>query len=191
MRNALHRIRAAQIIASSLAISLMTWSPGIAHSAEAEFKLEPGFTLFFNGKDLTGWTLRGGESLDKMTAAPKKRFQVKEHKLIIDGKVRGNMVIDTARKFKGDVHIKFQYLPDAKCNNDLYFRGLKFDIKKGSVKNIQTGKWNDFEIIVRGNQVDFKNNGSTQRSQKAKSDSSPLGIRAEFGAIEFRRMRFK
>ena len=85
MRNASHRIRAAHIVSGVLAISSMTWSPVIARSAEAEFKLEPGFSLFFNGKDLTGWKLHKGASLDKMTEAPRKRFQVKERKLIIDG----------------------------------------------------------------------------------------------------------
>ena len=182
----------ARLVACVLTFAAMTlFVPKVRNTQADEFQLEKGFTLFFNGKDLTGWKLRGGDSLDGKTEAPKKRFQVTDGKLIIDGKVKGNMVIDTTREFKGDVHIKFQYLPDAKCNNDLYFRGLKFDIKKAGIKNIQEGKWNDFEIVVTGSQVEFKNNGETQRTQNAKSESSPLGVRAEFGAIEIRRMRFK
>jgi hypothetical protein len=159
-------------------------------AAADEFKLEDGFVLFFNGEDLTGWKLRGGDSLDGKTEAPNKRIQVSDGKLVIDGKVKGNMVIDTTKEFAGDVHIKFQYLPDSACNNDLYFRGTKFDIKKGGVKNIKVDEWNDFEIIVRGTDVEFKNNGETQRTEKVKSESSPLGVRAEFGAIAIRRMRY-
>lgn len=163
-----------------------------AQGAEADdFQLESGFSLFFNGKDLTGFKLRGGESLDGKTEAPKKRFQVADGKIIIDGKVKGNMVIDTVEPFAGDVHIKFQYLPSEGCNNDLYLRGVKFDIKKGGVKNIQFGKWNELEIIVVGTDMEIKNNGQTQRTAKAKPEATPLGIRAEFGAIEFRNMRFK
>ena len=30
------------------------------------------------------------------------------------------------KTFEKDVHIKFEFLPDAKCNNDLYIRGIKF-----------------------------------------------------------------
>ncbi len=175
-----------------LAILAMT---GMAHDVlgadDEKFELEPGFALFFNDKDLTGWTVRGGESLDGKTEAPMARFQVAEGKIIIDGKAKGNMVIDTVKPFAGDVHLKFQYLPSEGCNNDLYFRGVKFDIKKGDVKNVQFGKWNELELIVHGTELEIKNNGETQQKTTTKSDSTPLGIRAEFGAIEFRRMRFK
>ncbi|GIW78914.1 MAG: hypothetical protein KatS3mg105_0721 [Gemmatales bacterium] len=156
-----------------------------------EFKLEPGFKFLFNGKDLTGWKLKSdGSSLDGKTEAPKKRFQVIDGKLVIDGKTRGNMIIETAHRFDKDVHIKFEFLPDDKCNNDLYFRGNKFDIKRGDVKNLKPGAWHLFEIIVTGDKVEFKCNGEVQRVGKAKS-ASPLGIRAEFGAIQFRNIRYK
>lgn len=169
----------------------VTFLPATQSRGKDTLQLEKGYTSFFNGKDLTGWKLRGGDSLAGKTATARDRFQVKEGELIIDGKSKGNMVIDTAREFKGDVHIKFQYLPDEKCNNDLYFRGLKFDIKAAGVKNIKYNQWNDFEIVVQGDKVQFINNGETQRTQKAKTESSPLGVRAEFGAIQIRQMRFK
>ena len=157
-----------------------------------EFKIEPGFTSFFNGKDLFGWKLRkGGASLDGKSETAKKRFQVSGGKLIIDGKSRGNMVIDTAKQFGKDVHIKFEFLAGKGCNNDLSFRGLKFDIKKGGVKNLKVGEWQTFEIIVKGKQAEFKCDGELQRAQKTKSAKSSLGIRAEFGAIQYRRMRYK
>lgn len=192
MPNNTHQTHATRTILCFLTVAFTVFlAPATRVRAADEFRLEQGFTLFFNGKDLTGWKLRGGDSLDGKTEAPNNRIQAKEGKLIIDGKVKGNMVIDTAREFKGDVQIKFQYLPDAKCNNDLYFRGLKFDIKAGGVKNIKYDEWNDFEIVVQGDSVQFSNNGETQRTQKAKSESSPLGVRAEFGAIEIRQMRFK
>ena len=160
--------------------------------AEAdEFKLEDGFKAFFNGKDMTGWKLRkGGDSLDGKTATAKNRIQVLDGKLVIDGKAKGNLVIDTAHQFAKDVHIKFEFLPDERCNNDLYFRGNKFDLKKGSVKNFKPGEWHRFEIIVKGDKVEFKCNGESQRTGAAKAASS-LGVRAEFGAVTFRRMRFK
>src|SRR4051794_11927330 len=77
-----------------------------------DFTLEPGFTLLFNGKDLTGWKEKtGGASLDGKTEAYKGRFRVKGNVLVIDPKVRGDVRIMTARPFAGDVHIKFQYKP--------------------------------------------------------------------------------
>ena len=155
-------------------------------------KLDPGFTSFFNGKDLTGWKLRaGGASLDGKTETDKKRFQVVDGDLVIDGKSRGNVVIDTQKAFSGDVHVKFEFQAGKGCNNDLYFRGLKFDIKAGGVKNLKEGEWQQFEIVVQGKKVEFKCDGEVQRTQNAKNDSSPLGVRAEFGAIKYRGFQSK
>jgi hypothetical protein len=162
-----------------------------APSAGAEDpKLEPGFTLLFNGKDLTGWKEKtGGRSLDGKTEAYKGRFTVKDEILVIDPKVKGDVRIMTTREFAGDVHIKFDFEPGAGCNNDLFLRGHKFDLVKGGVKNMKDGEWNHFEIVITGDKIEFKNNGEVQRTGKVKVGSSVFEIRAEFGHIKFRRIR--
>ena len=159
--------------------------------AADDFKPEAGFTLFFNGKDLSGWETKQGVSLENKTESPDQRFKVRDGELVIDPDVKGDVVIQTTRKFSGDVHLKFEYLPGPGCNNDLFFRGIKFDIKKEDVKNLKEGEWNQFEIIIAGDKAEFKSNGETQRAAVAKGESSPLGVRAEFGAIRYRRMRAK
>ncbi len=157
-----------------------------------DFKPEPGFTLFFNGKNLDGWkTKKGGESLDGQTEAYKGRFKVTEGKLVIDPKVKGDVVITTVKEWAKDVHIKIEFLPGPGCNNDLFFRGNKFDLTKGNVKNLKENEWNELEIVARGNQVEFKNNAETQRKANAKGGTNSLGVRAEFGPIQIRRMRAK
>lgn len=156
-----------------------------------DFKLESGFTLLFNGKNLDGWkTKKEGESLDGKTEAYKGRFQVKDGKLIIDPKVKGDLIIETGRTFAKDVHIKFEFLPGPGCNNDLFLRGQKFDIVK-KLKHIKEGEWNTLDIIVEGDKIEYKCNGQTERTGKVKGGGTPFGIRAEFGPIEIRRLRFK
>lgn len=168
---------------------LVANSPG---AGADDFKLEPGFNLLFNGKDLSGWkTKKGGESLDGKTESADKRFKAADGKLVIDEKVKGDVVIDTAKEFAKDVHIKFDFLPGPGCNNDLFIRGLKFDLKKPDVKNLKEGDWNEFEIIIKGDKAEFKNNGETQRSDTTKNASSPLGVRAERGPMQIRRLRVK
>jgi hypothetical protein len=178
-------------LCGGLAICCLTFVLPVARAGE-DFKPEPGYTLLFNGKNLDGWkTKKGGEALDGKTEAEKGRFKVMAGKLVIDPKVKGDLTINTAKEFAGDVHIKFEYLPGKGCNNDLYFRGIKFDLTKNNVKNLKEGEWNTLEIIAQGKQVEFKNNGETQRKTAAKTPASPLGVRAEFGPVEIRRMRYK
>src|SRR5438477_5772480 len=89
------------------------------HARADDFKIEPGFTPLFNGKDLSGWKEKsGGASLEGKTEAYKGRFTVKDDLVIIDPKVKGDVRIMTNREFAGDVHIKFDYLPGPGCNND-------------------------------------------------------------------------
>lgn len=171
-----------------LALSLLTTLP--VKAGENDFKLEPGFTLLFNGKNLDGWkTTTGGESLAGKTEAYKGRFKVSDGKLVIDPKVKGDVRIQTVKDFGKDMHIKFEFLPDKGCNNDLFLRGQKFDLVKGNVKNFKEGEWHKFEIVIKGDSAEFICNGETQRKAKAKKGGTPLAIRAEFGSVEIRRLR--
>jgi hypothetical protein len=161
-----------------------------------DFKPEPGFELMFNGKDLTGWKTLGtknkaGESLEGKSEAWNGRFKVKNGELVIDPSVKGDVRIETVKEYAKDVAIKFEFFPDAKCNNDLFFRGEKFDLSKDNVKNIKTGEWNPVEITVKDGKTEFKVNGDVLRSAKTKNENSTFGIRAEFGAIQIRRLRVK
>ena len=158
----------------------------------AEPKADSGFTLLFNGKDFSGWKMnKTNEPLEGKTDAGKMRFIAKDGILMIDPKAKGDLTINTVQDFEKDVHIKFEYKPDAKCNNDLFLRGMKFDIKKGDVKNIKFDDWNSFEIILKGDSAEFKNNGELQKMMKAKPGKTPFGLRAEFGGIEFKNLQFK
>ena len=156
-----------------------------------DFKPEDGFTPLL-GKDLSGWkTKTGGESLDGKADAYKGRFTLADGVLTIDPKVKGDVVIETARTFGKDVHIKFEFNPGPKCNNDLYLRGLKFDLKVEDVKKWKEGEWNQFEIVLKGDQAEFKCNGETIKTLKAKPGATPFGLRAELGPMQVRRLRVK
>jgi len=160
-----------------------------------DFKLEPGFTLLFNGKNLDGWKEASGkkEPLDGKTEAYNGRFKVVEGKLVYDPSVKGDLYIETTREFGKDVYIKFDFKPGPKCNNDLFLRGTKFDIIPANKenKNVKEGEWYTFEIIVQGDTIEHKINGETARTSKASAKATPFKLRAEFGAIEVKNIRVK
>ena len=163
--------------------------------AAAEFKLEPGFTLLFNGKNLDGWKEFSGkkEALEGKTEAFKGRFKVVDGALVYDPTVKGDLHIETVKEFGKDVHIKFDFKPGAKCNNDLFLRGTKFDIVPGSKenKNVKEGEWYTFEIVITGDKIEHKINGEVMRTAKAMPKATPFRLRAEFGSIEIKNIRVK
>jgi hypothetical protein len=161
-----------------------------------DFKLEPGFTLLFNGKNLDGWKEASGKKdpLEGKTEAYKGRFKVVDGKLVYDPSVKGDLYIETTKEFGKDVTIKFDFKPGPKCNNDLLLRGTKFDIVPGSKenKNVKEGEWYAFEIIIIGDKIEHKINGETARTSTVKSKgATPFKLRAEFGAIEIKNIRVK
>src|ERR1700730_2595789 len=177
-----------------LVLGLMLLAPIPGRSAD-DFKLEPGFTLLFNGKNLDGWKEVSGKkaSLDGKTEAYKGRFRVDDGKLVYDPAVKGDLYIETTREFAKDVYIKFDFKPGPKCNNDLFLRGTKFDIIPGNKENksVKEGEWSALEIVITGDKVEHKINGDTARTSKTKTQSSPFKLRAEFGAIEIKNIRVK
>ena len=167
----------------------------IPRIAADDFKLEPGFMLLFNGKNLDGWkeASQKKESLEGKTEAYSGRFKVVEGRLVYDPAVKGDLYIETNKEFGKDVHIKFDFKPGPKCNNDLFLRGSKFDIVPGNKENkdVKEGEWSAFEIVVTGDKIEHKVNGVTARTSKAGEKATPFKLRAEFGAIELKNIRVK
>jgi len=183
-----------RLLSAFLFTSLVLLLTGSSQSAD-DFKLEPGFTLLFNGKNLDGWkeASRKKEALAGKTEAYNGRFKVVDGKLVYDPAVKGDLHIETTKEFGKDVHIKFDFKPGPKCNNDLFLRGTKFDIVPGNKenKNVKEGEWSTFEIIVTGEKIEHKVNGTTARTSKAKPGATPFRLRAEFGALELKNIRAK
>jgi hypothetical protein len=160
-------------------------------------KVEPGFTLLFNGKNLDGWKEASGkkEALEGKTEACGGRFKVVEGRLVYDPEVKGDLYIETVKAFGKDVHVKFDFKPGAKCNNDVFLRGTKFDLVPGNKENkeVKEGEWAAFEVVIVGDKVEHRINGETVRTStlKAGSSETPFKLRAEIGAIEIKNIRVK
>jgi hypothetical protein len=175
-----------------LALALLLPRPGAAE----EPKLEKGFKRLFNGKDLDGWKEASGKkpaALDGKAEAFKGRFKVVKGSLVIDPAVKGDSYIETTRTFGKDVHVKLDFKPGKKCNNDVFLRGTKFDIVPGSkeMKDVKEGEWYTLEIVVAGDKIEHKVGGVTVRKSKAGAKATPFKLRAEYGAMEIKNIRVK
>lgn len=72
-----------RLASMSLFAALLLLLPLAGRSAD-DFKLEPGFTLLFNGKNLDGWkeASKNKQSLEGKTEAYDGRFKVVEGRLV-------------------------------------------------------------------------------------------------------------
>jgi len=158
---------------------------------------ETGFAPLI-GKDLTGWKVaptgmkdKGGDALTGKTETPTKRFVLADGVLTLDDKVKGDISITTEKTWAKDAHIQFDFIPGKACNNDVYFRGIKFDIKPGDIKGCKVDEWNTFGFVVTGTDAEIKCNGESVKKVKAKAGATPFSIRAEGGPIQIKNLRVK
>lgn len=168
----------------------------VAFLSAEEAKPEQGFTVLFNGKDLGGWKEAGGKkpaALEDKTEAFKGRFKVVKGALVIDPAIKGDRYIETKATFGKDVHVKLDFKPGPKCNNDVFLRGTKFDIVPGNKENkaVKEGEWYTLEIVIVGDKVEHRIGGQVVRKSKAGARATPLKLRAEYGAMEVKNIRVK
>lgn len=152
---------------------------------------EKGFRPLLRDKDLSGWRTESGELLDGKPEAFGGRFALRDGVLEIDPKVKGDVKIFTQGELASDLEIRFEFMPDSKCNNDLFLHGLKFDLKTPDIKNWKEGEWNTFAIVIKGGKAEFRCNGELVRTMTVKGKPTGLGIRAEFGSLKIRHLRVR
>ncbi len=157
-------------------------------------KPEPGYTLLFNGKNLDGWHEAAGKkaSLAGKTEAFGGRFKVMDGMLVYDPSVKGDRYIETVKQFGKDVSIKLDFKPGPKCNNDVFLRGIKFDIVPGNkeCKNVKQGEWSTLEIVVTGERVEHKINGTigahVEGESRIDAAQASRGVRRDGGQEHLR-----
>jgi Domain of Unknown Function (DUF1080) len=158
----------------------------------ADFQPDAGHTALFNGKDLTGWKqTKGGESLDGKADAYGKRFTVADGTLTIDPKVKGDVHIETQKALPKNVTIQFEFQGDAKCNNDLFLHGMKFDISSANVKELKVDVWQKMEIVVKDGKATYTLDGKAVKTMATKGEPTSFRLRAEFGKIAIRKLQMK
>jgi hypothetical protein len=147
-------------------------------AAADEFKVEDGYTLLFNGKDLTGWehgycppgTRPNDEKLDGKTASRDNIFTVADGVLVASGKAL--RAVYTTREFNRDFTLKFEFrtpTDNKKNNSGVFIRGPQLQLDgtnegglTGVFKNIKGfkhGDWNEIEVAVKGGVITNTVNG--------------------------------
>jgi hypothetical protein len=170
-------------------------------SAE-EPKLEPGAVSLFNGKDLTGWGYKGKEkdsfeSFDGKTEASDKRYSVKDGILVVNpGK--GTAQLWTKEKFPKDFELKLEFRAAENADSGLFVRGPQLQVRDylvaGPYKELKKYKaqdWNEIVVVVKGEVAHCTCNGEVLNDKMKVPATGPIGLEADRGQMEYRRIRLK
>jgi hypothetical protein len=170
-----------------------------------DFKVEDGYTSLFNGKDLTGWKYPGmkGKALDGKTETPDGRIEVKDGVILVNEKDSagkgGIKDLYTAEDFARDFHLKLEFRASLKSDSGVYLRGPQLQvrdfIRRGEKKDLasvfKNDDWNELDITVKGKEATCLLNGKKLEIMKNLPAKGGIGLQAETGKFEFRRVRVK
>src|SRR5262249_7592957 len=165
------------------------------------FKPESGSTSLFNGKDLTGWHYgrdkAKAEPLDGKTETSDKRIQVTDG-VIVMNPGKGIKDIFTTQSFDKDFHLKLEFRAAPRADSGVYIRGPQLQVRDyptvgpyKNLKNFKTGDWNVLEITVKGMSAECKCNDEVVEKAFKVPAKGGIGLQAETGKFEFRRIRIK
>lgn len=175
-------------------------------AAGQDAKKDPdGWTELFNGKDLTGWGYRLDktgdkfESFDGKTESSDKRYSAKNGMLVVnDGK--GLKQLWTAAKFPKDFEIRLEFRAGVNADSGLFLRGLQSQLQvrdylvAGPYKMLKKYKpqdWNEVVVVAKGATVDATCNGEVLEHKLKLPDTGPIGLEADRGVMEYRKIRLK
>ena len=168
-------------------------------AAEADdFKLEPGYISLFNGKDLTGWGYKTN-NFDGKTQSSDGRYSAKEGILIVHPREpRLMQILWTTREFPKDFNLRLEFRAAVNADSGIFIRKPQLQCRDylvaGPYKDLKKYKpqdWNQIEVTVKDGVAHCTCNGEVLQDALQVPDSGPIGLEADRGQMEYRRIRLK
>jgi len=169
--------------------------------AADNFKPETGFISLFNGKDLTGWSYSESERFDGKVTSTDARFSAKDGVLIVHPKTpRQAKKIWTTRQFPKDFTLKLEFRAEVNADSGIFVRGPQLQCRDYLVagpepyKNLKTYRpqeWNEIEITVKDGIARCTCNGELLTDTMKVPATGAIGLEADRGQMEYRRIRIK
>ena len=165
-----------------------------------EPKPEPGAVELFNGKDLTGWGYKSKdkfEAFDGKIESSDKRYSVKDGVLVVNpGK--GIAQLWTAEKFPKDFELRLEFRAAVNADSGLFVRGPQLQVRDylvagpyKALKKYKAQDWNEVVVVVKGEAAHCSCNGEVLEEKMKVPATGPIGLEADRGQMEYRKIRFK
>ncbi|MST01253.1 MAG: DUF1080 domain-containing protein [Pedosphaera sp.] len=177
-------------------------------SAADDFKNEPHFVSLYNGKDLTGWGYRDkdykptpAETFDGKTGASDGRYTAKPGILVVNPHVEGKArfrQLYTVQEFPKNFHLKLEFRAEVNADSGIYVRKPQLQCRDYLVagpykmlKKYKAQDWNEIEVIVKDGVAHCTCNGEVLEAALKLPATGPIGLEADRGTMEYRRIRIK
>jgi hypothetical protein len=179
-----------------------------------DWQPDPGFRSLFNGKDLTGWCLRGkaeprsnkaGPILEKFDGKTESsdagRYSAKDGILTVNfpkGRDRLISQLDTVEEFPRDFVLKLEFRASVNADSGIFLRKPQLQCRDylvaGPYKKLKMYKpqdWNQIEVVVKGGTARCTCNGEVLEAALKLPATGPIGLEGDRGQMEYRHIQIK
>ncbi|MCE9531119.1 MAG: DUF1080 domain-containing protein [Planctomycetes bacterium] len=158
---------------------------------------ETGFVDLYNGKDLTGWTYKKGANFDGQAESSDKRYSAKDGMLVVNpGK--GTNQLWTTKAFPKDFELRLEFRATVNADSGLFLRMPQLQVRDylvaGPYKELKKYKpqeWNEIVCVVKDNVAHCTCNGEILEAALKLPATGPIGLEADRGTMEYRKIRIK
>ncbi len=182
-------------LSSAVCLVELMLIPLALHAEEA--KPKTGAVELFNGKDLTGWGYKSGETFDGKTESDDKRFSAKDGVLVVNAG-KGIKQLWTTRKFPNDFELRLEFRAAVNADSGLFLRGPQLQVRDylvaGPYKKLKHYKpqdWNEIVVVVKNNVAHCTCNGEVLEAALTLPATGGIGLEADRGQMEYRKIRLK
>jgi Domain of Unknown Function (DUF1080) len=166
-----------------------------------DFQTEPGYFSLFNGHDLTGWCYATNH-FDGQTASSDGRYSAKDGILTVNphNPATGPRLrqLATRREFSNDFNLRLEFRAATNADSGIFIRKPQLQCRDylvaGPYKNLKQYKpqdWNEIEVTVTNNVAYCTCNGEVLETALKVPPTGPIGLEADRGQMEYRRIRLK
>jgi len=166
-----------------------------------DFKIEPGFVSLYNGKDLTGWGYSATENFDGKTEASDGRYTAKGEALVVNPPKEGSPRLRqlwTTKEFPKDFELRLEFRAAVNADSGIFLRKPQLQCRDylvaGPYKELKSYKpqeWNEIVVIVKDGIAHCTCNGEVLEAALKLPATGPVGLEADRGQMEYRRIRIK
>jgi hypothetical protein len=171
--------------------------PASPFQTDGQFVLEPGFEALLTGTDLTGWHYKDGPPFDGKAQASDGRYTGRDGRIVVNpGK--GTAQLWTTREFPKDFELKLEFRAGVNADSGIFVRKPQLQCRDYLVagpykelKNYKPQDWNEIDVVVKGNVATCTCNGEPLKFDNELPATGPIGLEADRGQMEYRRIRIK